>query len=63
MVNVESTNHMDHSNAEQHSNLTSNIPGGKQHPLPEEPLPPQGLCNNLHDSFVFQSDFISSCYY
>lgn len=51
MVNVESTNHMDLSNGEQNGNLTQNIPGGKQHQLPDEPPLPEGLSNNLPDSF------------
>lgn len=51
MINAESTNPMDHSNGEQNGNLTQNIPGGKQHQLPDEPPLPEGLSNNLPDSF------------
>ena len=51
MFNAESTNNMNHSNGEQNGNLTQNIPGGKQHQLPDEPPLPQGLSNNLCDSF------------
>ena len=57
MVNAEPTHQMDCSNGEQNGNLDQNIPGGKQHQLPDEPEIPKGLCKNMHHycSIIFHT--------